>query len=82
MNLQEKLDAKKKELETAIPEKALEIMHRSTEELSRSPIMETVKTKGDTAPDFTLNNYKGKAVSLSDSLSRGPVVLGFYRGGW
>lgn len=33
---------------------------------------------GDTAPDFTLNDAQGKAVSLSDLLGNGPVLLYFY----
>lgn len=37
---------------------------------------------GDKAPDFTLPNATGKAVSLSGILELGPVVLKFYRGEW
>jgi peroxiredoxin len=37
---------------------------------------------GDQAPDFTLNDAIGNAVSLSELRSRGPVVLTFYRGEW
>jgi peroxiredoxin len=32
--------------------------------------------------DFTLADATGKAVSLSDLVADGPVVLVFYRGGW
>lgn len=37
---------------------------------------------GDTAPDFTLEDHNGKKVTLSDSRSKSPVVLVFYRGYW
>ena len=37
---------------------------------------------GERAPDFTLPNQRGVMVSLRDRLSRGPVVLNFYRGVW
>jgi peroxiredoxin len=37
---------------------------------------------GETAPDFTLPNQRGDTVRLADRLSRGPVVLSFYRGVW
>lgn len=37
---------------------------------------------GERAPDFTLPNQRGEMVSLRDRLSRGPVVLNFYRGVW
>ncbi len=34
------------------------------------------------APDFNLPNAKGKKVSLSTYLKKGPVILVFYRGAW
>jgi len=37
---------------------------------------------GDSAPEFTLPNQRGVLVRLRDYLSRGPVVLNFYRGVW
>jgi len=50
---------------------------------------ETVKASGvaglqigERAPDFALPNQRGETVRLSDRLSKGPVVLSFYRGVW
>lgn len=37
---------------------------------------------GDAAPEFSLLNQHGTAVSLSDRLALGPAVLLFIRGGW
>ncbi len=37
---------------------------------------------GSTAPDFTLPNASGGSVSLAGLLTRGPVVVTFYRGEW
>jgi len=37
---------------------------------------------GERAPDFSLPNQRGETVRLSERLSRGPVVLNFYRGVW
>jgi peroxiredoxin len=37
---------------------------------------------GRPAPDFTLNNLKGKPQTLAQLLKKGPVVLTWYRGGW
>lgn len=37
---------------------------------------------GEPAPDFTLKNALGKAVTLSAEIKRGPVILTWYRGGW
>lgn len=37
---------------------------------------------GQKAPDFTLENFDGKPVSLSDFHGKKNVVLVFYRGHW
>ncbi|MGE5190460.1 MAG: hypothetical protein ACM3NF_10425 [Gemmatimonadota bacterium] len=37
---------------------------------------------GEHAPDFALPNQRGEIVRLSGRLSKGPVVLSFYRGVW
>lgn len=36
----------------------------------------------DKAPEFTARDQSGKTVSLRDQLTKGPVVLVFYRGQW
>jgi hypothetical protein len=82
MKLQEKLDAYKKGFLKQVPEDALKIMHRATEDLRNSGIMETAVEVGDQAPDFSLENIDGKFIRLTDALKEGPVVLGFYRGKW
>lgn len=38
--------------------------------------------KGDIAPDFTLEDQDGRAVTLSAEWKKQPVVLIFYRGHW
>ncbi|MEO0934317.1 MAG: peroxiredoxin-like family protein, partial [Cyanobacteria bacterium J06641_2] len=42
---------------------------------------QTLKT-GDKAIDFTLPNAMGEAVNLKQLLTKGAVVISFYRGGW
>ncbi len=37
---------------------------------------------GQRAPDFALPDARGGQVNLGERLSRGPVVVSFYRGGW
>jgi peroxiredoxin len=37
---------------------------------------------GDRAPDFTLGDADGAKHRLADYLSKGPVLLVFFRGGW
>jgi cytochrome oxidase Cu insertion factor (SCO1/SenC/PrrC family) len=82
MKLQEKLDAYKKGFLKKVPEDALSIMERATEDLRNSGIMDQTVKVGQKAPDFELKNMDGKDVVLSELLKKGTVVLGFYRGRW
>lgn len=81
--LQGKLDAFKAEFErTFAPPAVIAIMHKATDDLIASRQAERALKAGDPAPDFTLPDPDGRLVSSRDLLSRGPVVLTFYRGAW
>jgi hypothetical protein len=82
MSLQNKLDAVKKEFEEGAPPEAVAVMHRATDDLLKSGIMERTLKEGDTAPAFTLPDKQGQMVSSSELLEKGPLVLNFYRGVW
>jgi len=82
MGLQEKLEAYKEGVLKKAPKEALDIMHRATEDLRNSAIMEGVAKVGDPAPEFELQNAAGERIRLKDLLSEGPLVLSFYRGKW
>lgn len=49
---------------------------------ARLPTSATVLTVGEAAPDFTLPDATGAAVSLASFRDQRPVVLVFYRGYW
>src|ERR1700722_13135928 len=87
MALQDRLDAFKADFESGrFPLKptreALETMHRATAELIASEQVQRARKAGDTAPDFTLADSNGKPVSSRELLSKGPLVVSFYRGVW
>jgi len=82
MKLQEKLDAFKTDFETKVPPEKLGIMHRATEDLRRSGILERAIKVGDRLPEFALPNLRGEQISSSELLRRGPLVITFYRGVW
>jgi hypothetical protein len=82
MGLQQRLDALKKGTEAQMPKEAVEIMHRATRDLEQSGILDSTVKVGDQAPDFSLKNADGQEFSLKNLLSKGPVVLAFYRGIW
>lgn len=71
-----------------MPKKDGEMMPKKDGEMmSGKPGMSAMMKKeavkiGDTALDFTLNDEKGNAVTLSEAVKKSPVVLVFYRGYW
>jgi hypothetical protein len=82
MSLEERLAAIREMAKTRIPAEANAVMHKAIEDLRASGIMERIAKIGSRAPDFTLPNAAGQAVSLAGSRARGPVVVSFYRGRW
>ena len=82
MSLQTKLDSMREQAKSRIPPDAWAIMHRATEDLRTSGIMDSVLKVGDRAPDFTLNDQRGDTISSSALRAKGPLVVSFYRGVW
>lgn len=87
MSLQDRLDAFKADFEAGkppynAPDWIHEPMHRATRELIESGAASRALKAGDQAPAFTLNDSDKTAVSSTDLLARGPLVLTFYRGIW
>jgi peroxiredoxin len=82
MSLQDELDVLRAEFVRSAPPGRAALYDAKVDELRRTfPIEKALKT-GDHAPDFTLPNPSGRAVSLSALLRSGPAVVTFYRGGW
>ncbi len=82
MNLQDKLNALKANFEKQASQEALAIMHRATDDLRKSGILDRVVKAGDTMPDFELENAQGNRVRSKDILAKKKMVLSFYRGKW
>jgi AhpC/TSA family len=82
MTLQDKLNAYKEDFQRKVPPEKQAIMHRATEDLRHSGILDRVVKAGDPAPEFVLPNLRGEKISSSELLRRGPLVVTFYRGVW
>jgi hypothetical protein len=82
MTLKDELNALKAKYDTVIPVEKQAVMHRATEELEKSGLINRVPKVGNKAPDFSLRNADGATVNLCSLLKSGPVVLSFFRGGW
>ena len=82
MSLSDELKAYMSTSITKIPENTLEAFNNATEKLNVSGISKKAIGVGDTIPDIELPNAMGNQVCVNDLLSRGPVVVSFYRGSW
>ena len=80
--LKQAIEAFQKEMLPNIPSEIVSTLQRTTEDLVKSGIADRSVKVGDPAPAFTLPNVRGEDVSLANLLSKGPVVLAFYRGTW
>jgi hypothetical protein len=82
MSLEDKLAATRAAGAGRIPADRQAIMHRATEDLRKSGILDRVVPVGTQAPDFELANHDGRRVSSVELLAGGPMVLSFFRGSW
>jgi len=82
MTLAETLQGLREASAKRIPPERAAIMHRATEELRTSGIMERVIKIGDKLPGFALPNSYEQEIRSADLLAKGPLVLTFFRGSW
>lgn len=79
---QEKLKELRTNLGTMLPEDALNVFDQDAENLQLKHISILKLQVGDKAPDFVLSNATNDTTKLSELLTKGKVVLTFYRGSW
>ncbi|EEA04508.1 alkyl hydroperoxide reductase/ Thiol specific antioxidant/ Mal allergen [Burkholderia sp. H160] len=87
MSLQERLDAFKATFESGlppynVPRSVVDSLHRATDELIESGVVERAKKVGDVAPGFILKDPDHRPISSRKLIADGPLVLTFYRGVW
>ena len=82
MSLKEELEKFLAQFQKDVPEEVRTLITTESERLAESGIADKSLKVGDKAPAFSLSNGAGKTVSSNDLLSKGPLVVSFYRGGW
>lgn len=82
MNLQEKLNAMKKESMAKRPPEIVAVMLQEVENLVKSGFADKAIKIGETLPEFTLPDQKGALVSSKNLVAEGPLAISFYRGIW
>ena len=80
--LADRLERIKEGFRKQAPAEAAAIMHRATNDLRDSGIMDRIPRVGDSLPHFQLEDTAGQSVSSQQLLDRGPLVITVYRGVW
>jgi len=82
MSLKAQLDACRHAFEASTAPGIVAALHGSVAELVQTGLVRQAVKAGEMAPLFRLRSDTGDFVALSEALSRGPVVVTFFRGGW
>ena len=87
MSLQEKLNKFREDFESGGPPlnvspDIIASIHKATDELRASGIIERILKPDDKAPEFSMPNANGEIIHSKDLLAKGNLVVSFYRGGW
>jgi len=69
-------------LRETLPPEFTALLEQGAGEISALDIIERAKRSGDQMPSFALKNQHGKTRLLEDYLSKGTLILTFYRGVW
>jgi peroxiredoxin len=81
-NLNDQIHEFVKNMAANAPPGVVASLNAEIQKLAESGITDHVLKVGGKAPDFSLPNARGGMLQLSLLLSKGPVVVTFYRGGW
>jgi 2-polyprenyl-6-methoxyphenol hydroxylase-like FAD-dependent oxidoreductase len=82
MSLADKLSAMRAASAERLPADKQAIMHRATEDLRRTGILDRIVPVGSRMPAFALADHDGHRIDSDDLLAGGPLVLSFFRGSW
>lgn len=80
--LADALKAFNKQFKSSAPIDIIEKIEECTAELAKSKLVQSSLQVGDKMPEFELSNATGEVISSEELLSKGPLVINFYRGGW
>lgn len=82
MRLSSELKQIKEKFVSGADPAVVDIMVKARSELVASGLIDQALGVDKRVPHFTLEDERGVGFALSDFLSRGPVILHFFRGFW
>ena len=80
--LRQELEERKALAAQYVPEDVQQVNQQTVEQLTTSGVADRTLPVGARAPHFELPDQDGKAVSFDELLSRGRLVICFFRGRW
>lgn len=80
--LQDILNEKKQVFNAKADSLKKQVYAEGIQAVVNAKVTENALQVGDKAPNFTLKNAMDNEVTLYDELTKGPVILMWYRGGW
>lgn len=80
--LQDQLDEITARTRQLVQAERLAVGERAIEELFATGIEDRILSIGSLAPEFALNDSRGRLVRSTDMLALGPLVIKFFRGRW
>ena len=80
--ISEKLTLLRENFKNNASPEAKKIIMNSLNELKTKKILETSLKIGDKIPNFTLSNSENININSDDFLSKGQLIINFYRGSW
>ena len=82
MSLKDEIQQQREQTLAKAPTDVVEVLVQTTKDLKQQGIENKALGVGNQAIDFNLPNIHGVDINLKQALSKGPVVLNIYRGGW
>lgn len=82
MSLSEILAEAAAQSATRVPPEAKAILDKASADLEALGVGDSALKVGDMIPAAELSSATGEAVSISELLEKGPLIINFYRGGW
>lgn len=80
--LKPQLDAMREHFATNAPADVIALYDKGIRDVAAGGVIDTALKVGAKAPDFTLPDANGQSVALATLLTKGPVVVTWYRGAW
>jgi peroxiredoxin len=82
MNLKEEINKLKEQNLKKMPKEVVELFLADVKKQLDNGVTDNALKIGDHIPEFEIPNAVGETISSKELLSKGPLIISFYRGAW